>query len=274
MAVVTLSGASGALAGCLIGLATNIYAEKSMEPNVLLDPDKYPATLTQLDDKDGGGWLASYPDLPGCYGHGSTQAEALKDGTAAVLHWIKAHEERNLSVPPPRSNGTPSGNIRVRVPRMLQLHLHAIAQFTSTSVNALVILILGEELGLMEPSDDPGWKKTAMVSILTKYRRGGASRAPVTWSYDEHDRYGGEWVQRLEPQLHHHLRFRAEDQGVSINTLIVMLLSLGVGRREAANLIGGGDDNGGLEQEVDDKPPTTTNHVRASGSKKKLTKAA
>jgi len=99
MAVVTLSGASGALAGCLIGLATNIYAEKSMEPNVLLDPDKYPATLTQLDDKDGGGWLASYPDLPGCYGHGSTQAEALKDGTAAVLHWIKAHEERNLSVP-------------------------------------------------------------------------------------------------------------------------------------------------------------------------------
>jgi len=44
----------------------------------------YAIVVEPLDGADGGGWLASVPALPGCYGDGETRAEALEDALAAI----------------------------------------------------------------------------------------------------------------------------------------------------------------------------------------------
>ena len=51
--------------------------------------------------EDGGGFLASVPDLPGCKSDGETEAEALKNAREAITDWL-AHatvEGRKLSKP-------------------------------------------------------------------------------------------------------------------------------------------------------------------------------
>lgn len=43
---------------------------------------------------EGGGWVASVPDLPGCMGDGDTEKEALQDADLAIAHWLK-HRPRS-----------------------------------------------------------------------------------------------------------------------------------------------------------------------------------
>jgi antitoxin HicB len=43
-----------------------------------------------LSEADGGGWLASVPSRPGCYGDGATPAEAIDDALAALDEWEDA----------------------------------------------------------------------------------------------------------------------------------------------------------------------------------------
>lgn len=57
-------------------------------PRILVEP---------LSAADGGGWLASVPDLPGCASDGETPDEALKNVQGAIESWREAAEDkRNL----------------------------------------------------------------------------------------------------------------------------------------------------------------------------------
>ena len=40
---------------------------------------EYPVRIERLADSDGGGYLATVPDLPGCMSDGETPEEALKN---------------------------------------------------------------------------------------------------------------------------------------------------------------------------------------------------
>ncbi|HVL72823.1 MAG TPA: type II toxin-antitoxin system HicB family antitoxin [Beijerinckiaceae bacterium] len=47
----------------------------------------YPVVICALSDEDGGGYLASVPDLPGCMSDGDTPEEALANVRLAVREW-------------------------------------------------------------------------------------------------------------------------------------------------------------------------------------------
>lgn len=61
----------------------------------------YSITISLLSDKDGGGFVAGVPDLPGCLSDGETPQEALENAYDAILCWIEAAHELGRPVPAP-----------------------------------------------------------------------------------------------------------------------------------------------------------------------------
>jgi antitoxin HicB len=45
---------------------------------------RYPVIVSPLSDEDGGGFLATVPDLPGCMSDGETPAEAIENVRDAI----------------------------------------------------------------------------------------------------------------------------------------------------------------------------------------------
>jgi antitoxin HicB len=51
---------------------------------------EYSSELRPLTDAEGGGWLISTPDLPGCMSDGETQEKAVANGEDALAAWLWA----------------------------------------------------------------------------------------------------------------------------------------------------------------------------------------
>ena len=62
---------------------------------------EYAVRIERLADADGGGYLATVPDLPGCMSDGDTPEEALKNVQEAIESWIEAAKEWNEDIPKP-----------------------------------------------------------------------------------------------------------------------------------------------------------------------------
>jgi predicted RNase H-like HicB family nuclease len=62
---------------------------------------RYPVLIEPLSDEDGGGFLATVPDLPGCMSDGETPEEALVNIRDAILTWIEAAEDMGRPIPEP-----------------------------------------------------------------------------------------------------------------------------------------------------------------------------
>jgi len=52
--------------------------------------NNYPFLLRKLTEKEGGGFLIEFPDLPGCISDGNTSEEAIENGRDAVKCWLEA----------------------------------------------------------------------------------------------------------------------------------------------------------------------------------------
>lgn len=57
--------------------------------------------LRPPSDEEGGGWLITYPDLPGCMSDGETPEDAMANGKGALSAWIKAAELSGRDIPVP-----------------------------------------------------------------------------------------------------------------------------------------------------------------------------
>ncbi|MDP4302638.1 type II toxin-antitoxin system HicB family antitoxin [Leptothrix discophora] len=112
----------------------------------MTDPKKYPIEVRPLADEDGGGWLATFPDLPGCMGDGETPEQAIADGYAAAQAWLDVAAEAGDPIPAP-STGGESGKFVARVPRSLHTRLAARAEQEGVSMNTLVVSMLSEGVG-------------------------------------------------------------------------------------------------------------------------------
>ncbi len=115
----------------------------------MIDAKSYPVEIRPLPADDGGGWLATFPDLPGCMGDGETPAAAVDDGYAAAASWLQVAEECGDTIPPPNSGGE-SGRFVVRTPKSLHTRLAARAAQEGVSMNTLVVAIIAEGVGAKE----------------------------------------------------------------------------------------------------------------------------
>jgi antitoxin HicB len=113
----------------------------------MTEPTQYPVEVRPLPDEDGGGWLATFPDLPGCMGDGDSPQAAIEDAYEAAKAWLAVAAEHADPVPTPGSGGE-SGRFLTRVPRSLHTRLVARAQQEGVSMNTLVVSMLAEGCGM------------------------------------------------------------------------------------------------------------------------------
>jgi antitoxin HicB len=64
----------------------------------------YPAVITPLSDQDGGGYLATVPDLPGCTSDGATREEAARNIDDAIAQWIDEARTLGREIPQPKAD--------------------------------------------------------------------------------------------------------------------------------------------------------------------------
>lgn len=62
----------------------------------------YPLIVEPIPTADGGGWLVTVPDLPGCMSDGETPEDAVRDARDAILEWIDAAHRLGRDIPTPR----------------------------------------------------------------------------------------------------------------------------------------------------------------------------
>ena len=62
---------------------------------------RYAVLVEPLSEDDGGGFLATVPDLPGCMSDGDTPEQAIVNVQDAILAWMEAAEEMGRPIPEP-----------------------------------------------------------------------------------------------------------------------------------------------------------------------------
>jgi antitoxin HicB len=105
----------------------------------------YAAIIRPLTEEEGGGYLAEFPDIPGCYADGKTPLAALQDAESALYSWIETAKE--FGDPIPKIKNQYSGQWRLRIPKHLHAELAYRAKYEGVSLNTLVTTVLAEYAG-------------------------------------------------------------------------------------------------------------------------------
>lgn len=111
--------------------------------------EAYGHIIAPLSEDDGGGYMITFPDLPGCMSDGETLEEALINGKDAFNSWIAAQVDMERQIPAPThydEEGKPVKFVQ-RLPRSLHASLQTRARAEGVSINTLVLALIAEGLG-------------------------------------------------------------------------------------------------------------------------------
>lgn len=109
--------------------------------------DGYAVVVRPLADVDGGGYVATVPDLPGCTADGETMEQAIADVQGAIDAWMETAREMGRPIPEP---GAGRAEMRQRLPRTLHLTLTEMARSEGVSLNTFIVTLLAEGVGRRE----------------------------------------------------------------------------------------------------------------------------
>ena len=113
--------------------------------------EAYAHIVSALPAADGGGFLITFPDLPGCMSDGETEAEAVANGKDAFKAWVSARKDADKEIPKPfyRPDTVPevSGKFVTRLPKSVHAKLAERAKAEGVSLNTLVLAFVAEGLG-------------------------------------------------------------------------------------------------------------------------------
>lgn len=114
--------------------------------------EDYAIEIRPLTKEEGGGFLATFPDLPGCMADGETPEEAIVDAKGAFQCWMTAQKEWDDPIPEPTTTGM-SGKFVQRLPKSLHAKLVKRARHEGVSLNTLILAFIAEGLGKREGKD-------------------------------------------------------------------------------------------------------------------------
>ena len=95
---------------------------------------KMPYRMEIVEDEEEGGFVVSYPDLPGCITCGETIESAVQNALAALEERIEIYEPDSLE--------NYSGQFKLRIPRSLHRSLAEHSQKEGISMNQYCIYLL------------------------------------------------------------------------------------------------------------------------------------
>ncbi len=107
-----------------------------------------------IEDDDEGGFVVSYPDLPGCITCGETIESALENAKDAKKAWLKAALEEGISIQEPETLDDYSGQFKLRIPRSLHRSLAEHSKREGVSMNQYCVYLLSKNDAIYAGSTD------------------------------------------------------------------------------------------------------------------------
>lgn len=111
-----------------------------------------PYKMVITPDTEEGGYVITYPDLPGCITCADTLEEALENAKDAKLAWIEAALESGTEIHEPDSLDEYSGNFRLRIPKSLHQKLAEDSKREGVSMNQYCVYLLAKSSTLTSKS--------------------------------------------------------------------------------------------------------------------------
>lgn len=93
-------------------------------------------------DREEGGYVVSFPDLPGCITCGETVEAALSNAEDAKRAWIEAALEEGIEIHEPNDLKDYSGQFKIRLPRSLHRSLAEHSKEEGISMNQYCVYLL------------------------------------------------------------------------------------------------------------------------------------
>ncbi len=118
--------------------------------------EAYAHIISPLSAGEGGGYLITFPDLPGCVSDGETEAKAVENGRDAFIAVVSALADMGRDIPAPSFSPDDatvpgaSGKFVARVPKSIHAKLTTRAKVEGVSLNTLVLTLIAEGLGRRE----------------------------------------------------------------------------------------------------------------------------
>lgn len=101
-----------------------------------------PYRMEIVEDRDEGGFVISYPDLPGCITCGETIELAVANAVDVKKAWIEAALDEGIEIREPDSLDKYSGQFKLRIPRSLHRRLAEHSQKEGISMNQYCVYLL------------------------------------------------------------------------------------------------------------------------------------
>ena len=103
---------------------------------------KLPYKMEIVEDKEEGGYVVSFPDLPGCLTCGETMETALANASSAKREWLSAALEEGVEIHEPDSLEAYSGQFKLRMPKTLHRMLVEHSRREGISMNQYCVYLL------------------------------------------------------------------------------------------------------------------------------------
>lgn len=113
---------------------------------------KLPYRMELVPDMDEGGFVVSFPELPGCLSCGETQEAALANALDAKRAWLEAAMEENIPINEPDSLNEYSGQFKLRLPKSLHRTLAENSRREGVSMNQYCVYLLSRNSTLNVPN--------------------------------------------------------------------------------------------------------------------------
>ena len=101
-----------------------------------------PYKMELVPDTDEGGFVVSFPDLPGCLSSGETLEQAIVNAADAKRAWLEAAMEDGIAISEPDSLHEYSGQFKLRMPKSLHRSLAEHSKREGISMNQYCLYLL------------------------------------------------------------------------------------------------------------------------------------
>lgn len=103
-----------------------------------------------VKDNDEGGYVVSFPELPGCITIGNTIECAVRNAEDAKRAWLTAALEDGIEISEPDNDNNYSGQFKLRIPKSLHRSLAENSRREGVSMNQYCVYLLSRNNAKVE----------------------------------------------------------------------------------------------------------------------------
>lgn len=132
----------GSLKKVYVKMVKDIVESEQVMKKTIDEYMSVPYRMEIVEDKDEGGFVVSFPQLPGCLSVGDTIEAALSNAQDAKKAWIEAAIHDNIEIKETDDLKNYSGQFKLRLPRSLHKTLAEHSRKEGVSMNQYCVYLL------------------------------------------------------------------------------------------------------------------------------------